>query len=158
MLYEEVPRRPPFPLRALLPHPVRTVGDKARVGGTVRCVYQAGDLVKRITTVEPASLLQFEVVEQNLGVENCILTLGGSYRISPCGDEADVVLITNYRAYLRPRPIWRPLELFLVRQLHCHILGGMRAALPHQELAAGSILAECPAPDFVSPRRLKCPT
>ena len=39
MLYEEVPGHPPFLLRALLPNPVRTQGDKSRIGATVRCTY-----------------------------------------------------------------------------------------------------------------------
>ena len=34
MFYEDVPGRPAFPLRALLPAPVRTDGDKSRVGAT----------------------------------------------------------------------------------------------------------------------------
>src|SRR5208337_4703530 len=37
--YEEVPVRPPFLLRVLLPHPVRTEGDKTCVGANVQCRY-----------------------------------------------------------------------------------------------------------------------
>jgi hypothetical protein len=128
MFYEEVPERPPFLLRALLPHPVRTEGDKTRVGATVGCAYRGGDLVKRITTVEPPHFLQFEVIEQRLGIEGCILTLGGSYQIYAKGDVTDVVLTTNYQSYLRPRYLWHPLEALLVRQLHSHILRGVCAA------------------------------
>ena len=134
LFYEEVPGRAPLLLRALLPRPVRTDGDKTRVGERVRCVYSRGDLVKRITAVEPARLLQFEVVEQNLGIEDCILVQGGSYRFSPCGDGTDVVLITHYRAYLRPRRLWRALEALLVRRLHRHVLAGVGAA----DLRAGA--------------------
>ncbi len=129
MFYEEVPGRPPFLLRALLPRPVRTEGDKTRVGATVRCVYRKGDLVKHISTVEPTSCLQFEVVEQHLGLEGCILTLSGSYHIYACGDATDVVLTTNYQAYLHPRYLWRPLEALLVNQLHSHILRGVCSAV-----------------------------
>ena len=42
MLYEEVRGQPPFLLRALLPHPVRTEGEKTRVGAIVRWVYGEG--------------------------------------------------------------------------------------------------------------------
>jgi hypothetical protein len=155
MLFEEVPGRPPFLLRALLPHPVRTEGDKNRVGTTVRCRYRGGDLFKRITEVEPPHLLQFEVIEQRLGIEGCILTHGGSYQVHPCGDASDVVLITRYRAYLRPRFLWRPLEAFLVGQLHRHILRGVRSAVllgnPGIHPAfAGSLRPECIPPGGLS--------
>ena len=42
MFYEEVPGRPAFLLRTMLPYPVRTEGDKTRVGATVRCAYREG--------------------------------------------------------------------------------------------------------------------
>lgn len=129
MLYEEVPGCPSLLLRILLPQPVRTEGDKTRVGSAVRCVYRGGDLVKRITEVVRPRSLQFEVIGQSLGIEDCIRTRGGSYQILSCHDATDVVLITNYDAYLHPRRVWRPLEALLVRQLHAHILRGMYAAV-----------------------------
>jgi hypothetical protein len=129
LFYEEIPGRAPFLLRALLPHPVRTEGDKTSAGATVRCTYKGGDLVKRITSVEPPRFLQFEVIEQHLGIESCALALGGSYQIRASGSATDVILITNYLAYLHPRFLWRPLEALLVKQLHRHILHGVRADL-----------------------------
>jgi hypothetical protein len=128
MFYEEVPGRPPFLLRAFLPQPVRTEGAKTRTGAAVRCIYKRGDLTKRITAVDPMHYLQFEVIDQHLGIESCVLTLGGSYEISKRGDKTDVVLTTRYQAYLRPRYLWRPLEALLIRQLHRHILRGICAA------------------------------
>jgi len=129
VFYEEVTGSPAWLLRALLPHPLRTEGDKRRIGAIVRCAYSDGNLAKRITAVEAPRLLRFEVVEQRLGIEACILTQGGSYHIHGCGDATDVALITNYEAYLRPRTIWRPVEALLVNRLHRHILGGIRAAV-----------------------------
>jgi hypothetical protein len=155
MLYEEVPGQPPFLLRALLPHPVRTEGDKTRVGAMVRCTYREGDLVKRIASVEPPHFLQFEVIEQRLGIEGCTLTLGGSYQIHPCGDAADVLLTTNYRAYLRPRFLWRPLEVLMVGQLHNHILDGVRAILPTNRGVPAAV-AESLTPQCASPGGLAC--
>jgi hypothetical protein len=129
VFYEDVPGAPPFLLRALLPRPLRTEGDKTRVGARVRCVYRESDLVKRITLVKPARVLKFEVVEQNLGIEGCVLTQGGSYQFFPCGDGTDVALVTEYRAFLHPRHLWRPVEARAVRSLHRHILDAVRAAL-----------------------------
>jgi hypothetical protein len=132
MFYEEVPRRPAWLLRVLLPRPVRTEGDKQRIGAIVRCVYTGGHLAKRITAVEEPCVLGFEVVEQRLGIEGCIITESGSYHIDDCGCGTKLALTTNYQAYLRPRSLWRHVEALLVNQLHRHILSGITAAvLPH---------------------------
>jgi hypothetical protein len=156
MFYEEVPGQPPFLLRALLPHPVRTEGGKTDVGAIVQCTYRRGELVKRITFVDPPHLVQFEVIEQRLGIEGCVLVLGGSYQIRRCGEGTDVVLITNYRAYLRPRHLWRPLETLLVGQLHNHILGGVRAAIQPTNRDVRSVIVESLTPQCVPPRGLAC--
>ena len=156
LFYEEVPGRPPFPLRMLLPHPVRTEGVKTRVGATVRCAYSGGHLVKRITHVEPRHFLQFEVVEQDLGIESCILTLCGSYTLSACGPTTEVTIMTNYHAYLRPRYVWRPLEAFLMHQLHSHILRGVGAfALSKDPIKRPFVVESLPSP-YLPPGDLAC--
>jgi hypothetical protein len=156
MFYEEVPGPAPFLLRALLPQPVRTEGDKTRVGATVCCTYGGGQLVKRITTVDAPHLLRFEIAEQRLGIEDCILTLGGSYQIYSCGNASDVVLITNYRAYLHPRCLWRPLEALLVSQLHRHILRGICAAPLPRNPAMRPAVGESLTPECGSAGGLAC--
>lgn len=126
MFYEEVPGDAPWLLRALLPRPVRTEGDKRRPEAIVRCIYNGGaELLKRITHVEEPHLLRFEVVEQRLGIEDCIRTRGGSYEIRACGSTSEVVLKTEYETYLRPRGLWRFVEGAVVRRLHRHILQGL---------------------------------
>ncbi len=156
LFYEEVPGRAPFPLRALLPRPVRTEGVKTRVGATVRCAYSGGHLVKRITHVEAPHLLRFEVVEQDLGIESFVVTLCGSYTLSACGPITEVTIMTNYHAYLRPRYLWRPLEAFLVHQLHSHILRGVGAvALPRDPIMRTSVAESFPAP-YIPPGDLAC--
>jgi len=156
MFYEEVPGNPPFLLRTVLPRPIRTEGDKTRIGATVRCVYKSGDLVKRITAVDPPHFLQFEVVEQRLGIEACVLTLGGSYQIRSCANTTDVLLITNYNAYLRPRFLWRPFEAFLVSQLHRHILRGVSAAMSPGNPATRPAVAESLKPRCAPPGGFTC--
>ncbi len=143
LTYEDVPAPPPLLLRVLLPNPVRTEGDKSCVGASIQCTYKGGDMVKRITVVEPPHLMQFEVTQQRLGIEGCIMTLGGSYEIRSCaGDQTEVVLTTNYLGYLRPRCFWRPFERFLAHALHRHILDGMRASLPRSGLSMASAIAQ----------------
>jgi hypothetical protein len=129
LFYEEVPCRPSRLLRLFLPAPVRTHGEKTRVGATIECTYEGGYLEKRITASESARFVRFDVLVQQLGVEDCISMRGGSYEICADGDGTHVVLSTLYCGHLRPRWLWRPLEHFLAHRLHRHILDGMRVAL-----------------------------
>jgi hypothetical protein len=158
LFYEEVPERPPLLLRALLPEPVRTEGGKTDAGATVRCHYRRGEVVKRITAVARPRLVEFEVIEQRLGIEGCVFALGGSYRIWQCGEGSDVELRTNYRAYLRPRRLWRRLEAHLVSQLHRHILGGIRAGVPvpGTNPSVRPAIPESLTPQCASPGGLAC--
>lgn len=162
--YEEIPERPPFLLRFLLPCPVRSEGGKTCVGATVRCTYEGGSLLKKITAVEPPHGIRFEVVDQRLGIEDCVRALSGSYQIRREREGSEVVLTTNYRSYLHPRLLWRPLEKFLVGRLHRHILGGMSVAQARSVAArtasTGHAIAEstpagaiaCTISQFPSPR------
>jgi hypothetical protein len=127
--YEDVPERPGLFLLAFLPRPIRSEGEKTRVGARVRCEYEGGHLVKRITAAEPGQLLRFEVLEQKLGLENCVSMGDGSYEIRPMDGGSEVLLTTHYRGHLRPRWLWRPFERFLAHRVHRHILEGMRTLL-----------------------------
>jgi len=129
--YEDIHQRPGFLLRTLLPEPIRSNGDKTRVGGIVQCMYTNGaTLSKRITFVEPPRRLEFEVTAQHLGIEDCVVTVGGSYHLREAQDGTELLLTTAYRAYLYPRELWRPVEVRLVSELHGHILNGLRRSFP----------------------------
>ncbi|HEU5458517.1 MAG TPA: SRPBCC family protein [Terracidiphilus sp.] len=127
--YEEIAARPPLLLRLLVPVPVRSEGDKATVGSKVMCVYNSGTLIKRITALEEPRRIEFELIEQHLGIEQCVIAEGGSYRIEASGRLSAVTLTTNYLTWLRPRSLWAPLESIAIHQLHRHILRGMRRNL-----------------------------
>lgn len=129
LFYEEVPHRPMPLLRMFLPAPIRTRGEKTRVGAIIECTYDGGYLEKRITTSERARFVGFDVTIQDLGVEDCISMNDGSYAIRGNDDRSEVVLTTRYRGHLRPRWLWRPFERFLAHRLHRHILDGMRVTL-----------------------------
>jgi hypothetical protein len=129
LFYEEVPRRPLWLLRLFLPRPIRTLGKQTEVGATIECVYEDGHMLKRITAAQPARLVRFDVIDQDLGIEHCVSMDGGSYEIRPCGFGSEVALTTLYRGHLRPRWLWRPLERSLAHRVHRHILDGMRATV-----------------------------
>jgi|RhiMethySRZTD1v2_1073278.scaffolds.fasta_scaffold280140_2 hypothetical protein len=123
--YEDIPTRPSAILRLVLPTPRRSEGQKAQPGALIRCTYDGGALVKRITIADRPSLLRFEVLEQRLGIENCVSLGEGSYEIRVHGTGSTVLLTTAYRGHLRPRFLWRPLERALAHAVHRHILGGI---------------------------------
>ncbi len=132
MFYEEVPGRPAWLLRMILPTPVRTSGEKSRVGSLIGCVYTGGSLEKRITAVEAPDFISFDVLLQDLGIEDSITMTGGSYWIHASADGTDgaeIVLTTLYRGHVRPRWLLRPVERFVARRLHRHILAGMSVAV-----------------------------
>jgi len=139
LFYEEVPGRPSVLLRAFLPAPLRTRGEKTRVGATIACTYEAGYLEKRITAVERPRLIAFDVLIQELGIEDCIGMQGGSYNIRQVEVGSDLVLTTVYRGHLRPRWVWRPFERFLAHRLHQHILNGIRDLLTTPRAARGTL-------------------
>ncbi|HTW45173.1 MAG TPA: hypothetical protein VMD58_06475 [Acidobacteriaceae bacterium] len=132
VLFEETTGRPPWLLRLFMPHPVRTAGDKSRAGALVHCIYQGGDLVKRILALDPPYRIVFEVIEQRLGIEQCVVAQRGSYEIDRIGEGSAVILTTEYRTYLHPRWLWRRLETLVARKLHLHILYAMQKNIPER--------------------------
>lgn len=137
LFYEEVPYQPSWLLRAFLPAPIRTSGDKMTVGSLISCTYERGYLEKRITAAEQPRVVRFDVLVQQLGVEDSISMTGGSYEIHAAGSGSDIVLTTGYHGHLRPRWFWRPFERYIAHAMHRHILGGMRALLATRADDAG---------------------
>jgi hypothetical protein len=126
MFYEEVKQRPELLLRLFLPLPLSTQGGKTEAGNLIHCRYDTGTLVKRITQVDPDRSIEFQVLEQDLGIDGCISMTNGSYRLRPLShSRCELVLTTNYRGHLRPRWLWKPFERYLARKLHHHILEGV---------------------------------
>ena len=127
LFYEEVPRRPPFMLRALLPSPVRMHPQRRKLGAAVECAYTRGSIVRRITLLDKPWTVRFEVLDQRLGIERCVTAVEGVYEIRAAPRGAQVKLVTKYRGHLRPRWVWRPVERVLAHAFHRHILTGMGA-------------------------------
>ena len=127
MFYEEVEHDPPWLLRLALPRPVRSVGGKQREGEVVRCFYDRGYLVKRISRREEGRLLAFEVIEQKLHFERDVTLRDGSFEVVSTDDgRSRIVLTTRYERHLSPAWLWQPIENEVVHTLHEHVLEGMR--------------------------------
>lgn len=127
MFYEDVTHSPPWILHLALPKPIRSEGDKSRVGGNLKCFYDSGYLSKRISRREEPRALAFEVTEQHILVEHDVALKDGSFEIEPTPDGKCLIrLTTRYERKLQPRFVWEPFEQHVVHKLHGHVLEGMR--------------------------------
>lgn len=127
LFYEEVQERPPLHLRLALPVPIRTEGEKTRVGGEAMCLYENGHLLKRTTRIVEGQLYEFEVAEQNLALGGSMRLHGGWYSLRDLGDgHTEVAIETRYTSSRWPRWFWRPLERFVCHLFHRFLLRSMR--------------------------------
>jgi len=127
LFYEQIQERPPLYLRLLLPVPVRTEGTKSQVGDDVKCVYECGDLIKRITRIDTTRHYEFEVIEQNLKLGGGLALIGGGYTLrSLAGRGTEVGITTRYVSAMRPGWLWRPIEATACHMFHRHLLSAMR--------------------------------
>lgn len=140
LFYEDVPGSPPLLLARIL-SPIGTKGDKSQLGASIECRYREGSLVKRITIIEEPYSICFDVTQQRLGIENCAITRSGSYRISRSGSGSEIMLTTNYTAFLHPRWLWLPIESLAVHQLHGHILEGIRKMVAAEHRSVRTVTA-----------------
>ena len=137
MFYEDVAHEPPWLMRLVLPRPLRSEGDKSRVGEDVKCFYDRGYLSKRITRRDQPRLLAFDVTEQHLHFEHDVELRDGSFEIEPLpGGKSLIRLTTRYERKLAPRFVWAPIERHVLHTLHGHVLEGMRREAERQRRPA----------------------
>ncbi|HTR57565.1 MAG TPA: hypothetical protein VMM27_05280 [Casimicrobiaceae bacterium] len=135
LFYEQIQERPPLHLRLLLPVPVRTEGPKSQVGDDVKCVYECGDLIKRITRIDAPRHYEFEVIEQNLKFGGGLALIGGGYALRLLeGGGTEVGITTRYVSAMRPAWLWRPVEATACHMFHRHLLSAMRRAICAQNV------------------------
>lgn len=127
MFYEQLESRPPLHLRLLLPVPIRTEGSKEKVGDEALCLYEGGNLIKRVTAVDPGRHYGFSVVKQDLDVGGGMRLSGGAYTLTAMPDgRTEVEAVTRYTSPKRPRWLWEPVEATVCHMFHRHILREMR--------------------------------
>jgi hypothetical protein len=137
MFYEQVEEPPPWLLRLLLPIPLRTEGRPRAVGDEIRCVYQGGDLSKRVTGMTRGWNYEFEVARQNLALLGGIRLVGGSYTLIPLASGSTrLALKTLYTSPWRPRWLCGWIEEKICHLFHRHILKAMRDAAPSRAAEA----------------------
>jgi hypothetical protein len=127
MFYEQIDEPPPLHLRLLLPVPIRTEKTDSTVGAKVRCSYEGGHLVKRITEIDPRRHYGFDVVEQTLSIGGGLKLSGGGYTLRELPDgHTEVAVTTRYAGGRRPGWLWKPVEAAVCHLFHRHLLAAMR--------------------------------
>ena len=123
LLYEEIEGHPPWPLRLLLPIPIRNGGRVSRAGEAVECLYEGGRLLKRLTRVHENELYEFEITEQELRIVGGVVLSGGSYTLREIDNGGTEVSVeTRYLGGWRPRWLWEPVERAVCRAFHRYLL------------------------------------
>ena len=114
-------------LRVLLPVPIGTEKTEPVVGARVRCSYEGGHLVKRITEIDPRRAYRFDVIEQALVIGGGMTLSGGSYSLRERPDgRTEVAVTTCYMRGRCPAWFWRPVEAAVCHLFHRHLLAAVR--------------------------------
>lgn len=138
LFYEEITECPPLVLRLLLPKPIGTEGCKREVGREVKCRYEGGHLIKRITEINHQRSYTFEVTEQALALGG-IRLLGGNYALSTIDEgQTRVDLTTRYTSPKRPRWLCRWIEAGVCHLFHRYILTTVQSNLSRRQPAQGN--------------------
>lgn len=124
--YEEVEGHRPRLLVLALPKPLYTRGSIDEPGDEKQCVYDKGHITKRVTEVKPGEVLAFDVIEQIDFENRSVRLISGRFLFEPVDEcRTRITLETTYEPKLQARPIWRPYEIAVTRELHEHVIFGM---------------------------------
>ncbi len=130
VFYEELKGRPPLHLRLLLPVPIRNEGKISEVGDEATCLYETGQLLKRITRIEDRDVYEFEVAQQSLSIGGGMRLCGGRYQLQDApGGRTEVSVETKYVSTKWPRWFWKPIERLVCHWFHRYLLGSMRRTI-----------------------------
>ncbi len=122
-----------------LPSPRGNVGSLTEVGDRKACHIGSGILRLLVVESEPPTSLAFVVTEQSGFEDNNVALRRGRLSLRALGpDRTRVVLSTTYAPLLRDRLLWRPIERFIARELHGHVVREMRRAAKAQQVSAST--------------------
>ncbi|MFT5338269.1 MAG: hypothetical protein ACI9YL_002286, partial [Luteibaculaceae bacterium] len=112
----------PFLMQLDLPVPLKCVLVEEKVGGLRTCYFEGGQIVERITELEPGKSLKMDVIDYQLtgrswlGFERAIYL----FEVAE-GNTTKLTRITSYTSNLFPRVYWKPLEKIGIEQEHEYV-------------------------------------
>jgi hypothetical protein len=126
--YEELKHKAPFLLRLLLPRPLPAVASMSAAGDETTLRYEDGHYARRITKLEPQRHYEFDVIDQRLASARGVMLLSGAYILRELSaDQTDLAITTRYSSRIGPRWFAEPIEAYLCRRLHTHLLDAIQA-------------------------------
>ncbi|MBN8681740.1 MAG: polyketide cyclase [Chitinophagales bacterium] len=120
----------PFLLRIDLPVPQKCVLEKESVGGLRTCYFEGGQIVEKITELEPGKTLRMDVIDYQLTGRTWLGFKEAIYQFEALDDKnTKMTRITTYTSSLHPRFYWEPLERLGIEQEHEFIFRHLKKAL-----------------------------
>jgi len=123
LFYEQIEPRPPMYLRLLLPTPISAQTLHSTEGEIVKCIYDNGYLLKRLTRIEAGRHYGFEVIEQHLAIGGGLRLSGGCYALREVeAGVTELAVLTRYSSRRRPAWLWNRLEALVCHVFHRYLL------------------------------------
>jgi uncharacterized protein YndB with AHSA1/START domain len=130
--YEDLEQKTPFLLRLMLPRPLPATALMRAEGDETTLRYEDGHYAKRVSKLEPEHHYEFDVIDQRLASDRGVTLLSGAYTLRELSDkQTDLAITTRYASRIGPRWIAKPMETFLCRRLHKHLLDAIQTQAEH---------------------------
>jgi hypothetical protein len=111
----------------MLPRPLPATASMRAEGDETILRYQDGHYAKRVSKVEPNHHYKFDVIDQRLASDRGVTLLSGAYTLRElAAKQTDLAITTRYTSRIGPRWIAEPIESFLCRRLHKHLLDAIQ--------------------------------
>lgn len=123
----------PWLLQLDLPVPRKCVLEDEKVGGLRTCYFDGGNIVERITELEPGKVLDMDVIDYQLTGRKWLGFRKAKYLFEELPNGAcRMTRITGYTSVLYPRIYWEPLERMGIEQEHAYVFANLQRDLKNK--------------------------
>ncbi len=123
----------PWLMQLDLPVPRKCVLGEEKVGGLRTCYFDGGQIVERITELEPGKVMDMDVIDYQLTGRKWLGFSKAKYLFTELPDgSCRMTRITGYTSVLYPRFYWEPLERMGIEQEHAYVFGNLRRDLKNR--------------------------